>query len=43
VARLQSKGGALVDEIVEFEDVYRLCFMRSPEGIVVGLAEELAK
>lgn len=41
VARLQKRGGELVDEIAQYEDVYRLCFMRGPEGIIVGLAEEL--
>jgi catechol 2,3-dioxygenase-like lactoylglutathione lyase family enzyme len=41
VARLRSHGGELVDEIVEYEDIYRLCFMRGPEGIIIGLAEEL--
>ena len=42
VARLRSHGGELVDEIVEYEDIYRLCFMRGPEGIIVGLAEQLS-
>lgn len=41
VARLRTHGGELVDEIVQYEDVYRLCFMRGPEGIIIGLAEEL--
>ena len=41
VARLEAIGGELVGEIVDFEDVYRLCYLRGPEGIVVGLAEEL--
>jgi catechol 2,3-dioxygenase-like lactoylglutathione lyase family enzyme len=41
VARLSKFGGELVDEIVEYEDIYRLCFMRGPEGIIIGLAEEL--
>jgi hypothetical protein len=35
-------GAELVDEIAQYEDKYRLCFMRGPEGILVGLAEELA-
>jgi catechol 2,3-dioxygenase-like lactoylglutathione lyase family enzyme len=43
VARLQNHGGELVDEIAQYEDLYRLCFMRGPEGIIVGLAEELKK
>jgi catechol 2,3-dioxygenase-like lactoylglutathione lyase family enzyme len=41
VARLQNLGAELVDEIAQYEDMYRLCFMRGPEGIVIGLAEEL--
>lgn len=41
VARLRKKGGELVGEIMQYEDVYRLCFMRGPEGIMLGLAEEL--
>ena len=41
VARLRSHGAELVGEIVQYEDVYRLCFLRGPEGIIVGLAEQL--
>ncbi|MFI8965220.1 VOC family protein [Streptomyces sp. NPDC053493] len=41
VARLRGHGGELVGEVVRYEDVYRLCYVRGPEGIVVGLAEEL--
>ncbi|HEY8583470.1 MAG TPA: VOC family protein [Capillimicrobium sp.] len=41
VARLRSHGAELVREIAQYEDLYRLCFMRGPEGIVVGLSEEL--
>lgn len=42
VARLSSKHGAeLVGEIAQYEDIYRLCFLRGPEGIIIGLAEEL--
>ena len=41
VARLRSKGGELVGEIAQYEDSHRLCFVRGPEGIVVGLAEQL--
>ncbi|MGC4045071.1 MAG: VOC family protein [Armatimonas sp.] len=43
VARLQSHGGELVGEIAQYEDIYRLCFMRGPEGILIGLAEQLGK
>jgi catechol 2,3-dioxygenase-like lactoylglutathione lyase family enzyme len=41
VARLRSHGGELVGEMAQYEDVYRLCFMRGPEGIIIGLAERL--
>ncbi len=41
VARLRGHGAELVGEIVQYEDVYRLCYVRGPEGILVGLAEEL--
>ena len=41
VARLRTRGAELVGEIVRYEDVYRLCYVRGPEGIIVGLAEEL--
>jgi catechol 2,3-dioxygenase-like lactoylglutathione lyase family enzyme len=41
VERLRSHGAELLDEIAQYENQYRLCFMRGPEGIVVGLAEEL--
>ena len=41
VARLIGQGGELVGEIAQYEDLYRLCFMRGPEGIVIGLAEQL--
>ncbi|GLW58630.1 VOC family protein [Kitasatospora phosalacinea] len=39
--RLRARGAELVDEIVRYGDVYRLCYVRGPEGLVVGLAEEL--
>ncbi|HYH61333.1 MAG TPA: VOC family protein [Solirubrobacterales bacterium] len=41
VARLRRHGGELVGEIAQYEDFYRLCFLRGPEGIVIGLAEQL--
>ena len=42
VARLRGKHGAeLVGEIAQYQDVYRLCFVRGPEGIIIGLAQEL--
>lgn len=41
VARLRGHGAELVGEIARYGDVYRLCYLRGPEGIVIGLAEEL--
>jgi len=41
VARLRTHGAELVDEIVQYRDSVRLCFMRGPEGILIGLAEQL--
>jgi catechol 2,3-dioxygenase-like lactoylglutathione lyase family enzyme len=43
VARLRNHHGAeLLGEIAQYEDIYRLCFMRGPEGIIIGLAERLS-
>ncbi|WP_410604504.1 VOC family protein [Amycolatopsis sp. lyj-90] len=41
--RLRPHGAELVGELVQYEDSYRLCYVRSPEGIVVELAEELVR
>jgi catechol 2,3-dioxygenase-like lactoylglutathione lyase family enzyme len=41
VARLQNLGAELVGDIAQYEDNYRLCYLRGPEGIMVALAEEL--
>ncbi|MGH3682814.1 MAG: VOC family protein [Natronosporangium sp.] len=41
VARLRTHGAELVGELVQYEDSYRLCYVRGPEGIIVGLAEQL--
>ena len=41
VARLRGHGGELVGEMAQYEDSYRLCFLRGPEGIIIGLAEQL--
>jgi len=41
VVRLRGHGAELVGEIAQYEDIYRLCFVRGPEGIIIGLAEEL--
>src|SRR3954469_25486845 len=42
VARLRNHGAELVGEIAQYEDSYRLCFLRVPEGIVIGVAEQLS-
>jgi catechol 2,3-dioxygenase-like lactoylglutathione lyase family enzyme len=41
VARLRANGAELIGEMVQYEDQYRLCYMRGPAGIIVALAEEL--
>ncbi|HET9757162.1 MAG TPA: VOC family protein [Candidatus Limnocylindrales bacterium] len=41
LARLQAHGAALIGEVVQYEDSYRLCYVRGPEGIIVALAEPL--
>jgi catechol 2,3-dioxygenase-like lactoylglutathione lyase family enzyme len=41
VARLRKHGAELLDEIAQYEDIYRVCFVRGPEGIIIGLAERL--
>jgi predicted enzyme related to lactoylglutathione lyase len=41
VARLRPHGGELVGEIVQYEQIYRLCYLRGPAGIIVALAEQL--
>ena len=42
VARLCGHGAELVGELAQYEDFYRLCFLRGPEGIIIGLAERLS-
>ena len=41
LARLRKHGAQLVGEVVEYEGVYRLCYIRGPEGLLIGLAEQL--
>ena len=41
LARLQAHGAELIGEVVQYEDSYRLCYVRGPEGIIVALAEQL--
>ena len=41
LARLQQHGAQLVGDVVQYEQSYRLCYIRGPEGLIIGLAEEL--
>ena len=41
LARLLKRGAQLVGEVVQYEDSYRLCYIRGPEGLLIGLAEQL--
>ena len=42
VARLRAHGAELVGEVTKYEDAYRLCYLRGPEGILIALAEQLS-
>jgi len=41
LARLRTRGAQLVGDVVQYEDSYRLCYIRGPEGLLIGLAEQL--
>jgi catechol 2,3-dioxygenase-like lactoylglutathione lyase family enzyme len=41
LARLRAHGAELIGEVAQYEDTYRLCYIRGPEGIMVALAEQL--
>ena len=41
LARLTKRGAQLVGDVVQYEDSYRLCYIRGPEGLLIGIAEEL--
>ena len=41
LARLKKRGATVVDKVVQYENTYRLCYIRGPEGILIGLAQEL--
>jgi catechol 2,3-dioxygenase-like lactoylglutathione lyase family enzyme len=41
LVRLSKHGAELVSEVVQYEDAYRLCYIRGPEGLLIGLAQEL--
>jgi catechol 2,3-dioxygenase-like lactoylglutathione lyase family enzyme len=42
IARMEAHGAELVGEVAQYENAYRLCYLRGPEGILVALAEELS-
>ena len=41
LARLTKHGATVVDQVVQYEDQYRLCYIRGPEGLLIGLAQQL--
>ena len=41
LARVAERGARLVGDVVQYGDMYRLCYVRGPEGILIGLAEQL--
>jgi catechol 2,3-dioxygenase-like lactoylglutathione lyase family enzyme len=43
LVRLSRLGATVVDEVVNYEDIYRLCYIRGPEGILIGLAQQLGQ
>ena len=43
LARLRKRGAEVVGEVVQYQDSYRLCYLRGPEGILIGLAQELGQ
>ena len=43
LARLRKRGAKLVGEVVQYEEAYRLCYIRGPEGVLIGLAEEIRR
>jgi len=43
LARLSTRGATVVDEVVNYENIYRLCYIRGPEGILIGLAQQVSE
>ena len=43
LVRLGSRGAKLVGEVVQYQNMYRLCYMRGPEGVLIGLAQQLGQ
>ena len=40
--RLRTRGAQLVGEVIQYKNTYRLCYIRGPEGLLIGLAQELS-
>jgi len=43
ISRLRTHGAELIGEVVDYKDIYRLCYLRGPEGVTIALAQELRK
>ena len=43
LARLTRRGATLVGDVVQYQNMYRLCYVRGPEGILIGLAQQLGQ
>ena len=43
LARLEKRGAEIIDKVVQYKDTYRLCYIRGPEGILIGLAQEIGQ
>jgi predicted enzyme related to lactoylglutathione lyase len=43
LGRLRKRGATLVGDVVQYENLYRLCYLRGPEGILIGLAQQLGQ
>jgi predicted enzyme related to lactoylglutathione lyase len=43
LARLSKRGAKLVGKVVQYENMYRLCYIRGPEGVLIGLAQQLGQ
>jgi predicted enzyme related to lactoylglutathione lyase len=43
LTRLRKRGASVVGEVVDYGSVYRLCYIRGPEGVLIGLAQQLKK
>ena len=43
VARLRAHGGELIGEVARYEDLYRLCYLRGPAGVIIALAQQLSE